>query len=306
MSKTSKNRRIYQWIKLISILIIATLTTILIHSISTGNLILAQADKNGKTTNTNTTVQTNAPFRNIIYQLQEQAKNLRLTFAIPKQFQSQVIEGVTVNPKQKVVALTFDDGPYLQWTEQILDILKKEKIKATFFVIGNNLKAYPQIAKKVVAEGHAIGNHTWHHWYHKMSPEVAAKEIENTTKLIYDVTGVKTSLFRPPGGFLNNGVANYAKQKKYLVAMWAADSKDYSRPGVDKMVNNVMKEVRNGGMILMHDGGGDRSQTVKAVPILISKLKKQGYKFVTVGELLTMAEKTPQIATSAKKPAKTN
>ncbi|HEY9703391.1 MAG TPA: polysaccharide deacetylase family protein, partial [Allocoleopsis sp.] len=285
------------WIHTTIIVIVTAILTIVININwpwhSQENLVFADSQ-----------AQSNTALQEMIVKLQEQARKDRLNFIIPKQFQAKVIEEVTVKSKEKIVALTFDDGPYLQWTEQILAILKKEKIKATFFWIGKNLKEYPQIGKKVVAQGHAIGNHTWHHWYHRMSPQLAAKEIDDTSKLITQVTGVKTTLFRPPGGFLHNGVADYAKKKNYLIAMWKADSVDYSRPGVDKMVNKVMKEIQNGGMILMHDGGGDRSQTVKAVPIIINKLKKQGYKFVTVPELLAMADTKQTVAKVVQKPPK--
>lgn len=285
------------WINITIISIVTAILTIVIninwpwHPQS--NLVFADSN-----------AQSNTALQEMIKKLQEEGRQARLNFMIPKQFQAKVIAEVAVKSKQKIVALTFDDGPYQKWTEQILAILKKEKTKATFFWIGGNLKKNPQIGKKVVAQGHAIGNHTWHHWYHRMSPQLAAKEIDDTSKLITQVTGVKTSLFRPPGGFLHNGVVDYAKKKNYLIAMWKADSVDYSRPGVDKVVNRVMKEIQNGGMILMHDGGGDRSQTVKAVPIIINKLKKQGYKFVTVPELLAMADTKQPVSKIVQKPTK--
>lgn len=245
----------------------------------------------------------NDAFRKLIQRLEQQAKEARLTFGVPKQFQGKTLEAVKLTSQEKVIALTFDDGPYPEYTPPILDILKKNNIKGTFFWIGQNLKAFPELGKQVVAEGHAIGNHTWHHWYKNMSAAVAAREIEDTTELIYKTTGVRTSLFRPPGGYLYNGVADYAKKKNYLVAMWSADSSDYSRPGVDKLVNNVMRNAKPGGMVLMHDGGGNRVNTVKALPIIINKLRQQGYKFVTVSELFELQEKEQLAATEAKKAA---
>ena len=203
---------------------------------------------------------------------------------------------ISLAKNDKVIALTFDDGPWPVSTLQVLDILKKERIKATFFVLGQPLQNYPQIAQQVVSQGHAIGNHTWHHWYHKLDATTSAQEIETTAALIYKTTGIKTYLFRPPGGLLNNGVADYAKKKKYFIALWSADSTDYNRPSVANLVKNVLKDARPGGMVLMHDGGGDRSNTVKALPIIIAQLKNQGYKFVTVPELLEIADtetKTP-------------
>lgn len=242
----------------------------------------------------------NEAFAKLLARWEEEARTARLTFTVPKEFQGKTVEEVQLGAQEKVIALTFDDGPWPGNTEGILDILKKNNIKGTFFWIGRNLKEYPELAQKVVADGHAIGNHTWHHWYHPMSHEVAAREIEDTTELIYKTTGVKTTLFRPPGGFLHNGVADYARKKNYLIAMWSADSIDYSRPSVEKLISNVMKEVKPGGMVLMHDGGGDRSQTVQALPIIIDKLRSQGYKFVTVPELFDMRDKEIQTKTATK------
>lgn len=244
--------------------------------------------------------QQNDAFAKLLARWEEEARVERLTFSVPKEFQGKTFEEVKLSPKEKVIALTFDDGPWEGNTEKVLEILKKNDIKATFFWIGRNVKTYPELARLVVAGGHAIGNHTWHHWYHEMSEETASHEIEDTAKLIYETTSARTSLFRPPGGFLHNGVADYAKKKDYLIAMWTADSIDYSRPGVERLVNNVMKEVIPGGMVLMHDGGGDRSQTVEALPIIINKLRNQGYKFVTVPELFEMQDKEQQTTTAVK------
>ena len=193
------------------------------------------------------------------------------------------------NPNQEI-ALTFDDGPWPQTTQQVLEILEQQNIKATFFCVGEMVQKYPQLAKLIVADGQEIGNHTWHHWYQRMDPDTAAKEINSTEALLYKTTGVKTSLFRPPGGILTNGVADYAEQHNYNVVMWSDDSVDYRRPSVSRLINNVLREARAGGIVLMHDGGGNRSQTVKALPQIIDGLKKRGYRFVTISELLAKPE----------------
>lgn len=212
-------------------------------------------------------------------------------FNPPAKFQGQTIKEVLVNEQNKVIALTFDDGPWPKYTEQILDILKKENIKATFFWIGKNVEAFPEIGLQVVAQGHAIGNHTWSHSYRKMSNTSASYEIDDTAAIIESATKVKTTLFRPPGGILTNGPAGYALSHKYVVLMWSADSTDYARRvSPNTMINKVLKSAKPGGMILMHDGGGDRTRTVQALPTIIDSLKKQGYKFVTVPELLAMDE----------------
>jgi len=230
----------------------------------------------------------------VVTQLKQQAEADLLSFSIPTRFQGQVLKDIKLKSKEKVIALTFDDGPWPRSTVQILEILKKNKIKATFFMVGEPVAEYPQIAQQVVAAGHVIGNHTWHHWYRHMNPETAAREIEDTAALLYKVTGVKTSIFRPPGGVLNNGVVDYAKKHHYFVAMWSSDSIDYRRPSVPQLIHNVLKNAHSGGMVLMHDGGGDRSHTVEALPEIIAELKKSGYKFVTIPELLEKQDKELQ------------
>ncbi|HBB34038.1 MAG TPA: polysaccharide deacetylase [Cyanobacteria bacterium UBA8803] len=214
-----------------------------------------------------------------------------ITFSIPAQFESQIIKEVKLAQPEKVIALTFDDGPWPQNTVQILDILKRHNVKATFFWVGECLKAYPQLAKQVVAEGHAIGNHTWHHLYRKFSKTEAAKEIEDTAELIYKTTGVRTSLFRPPGGVMDNGVTDYAKQKKYAIVMWSDDPMDYRAVSVQQLVKHILAQARSGGIVLLHDGGGNRQITIQALPQLIAKLKEQGYNFVTVPELLELKDR---------------
>ncbi|WP_404827078.1 polysaccharide deacetylase family protein [Dendronalium phyllosphericum] len=215
------------------------------------------------------------------------AKVENLSFAAPNKFQGKTVYQVHLGSNEKVIALTIDDGPWQNTTSQMLDILKQNDVKATFFWVGQALQANPELAKREVAEGHAIGNHTWHHWYRRMDEATAKSEIERTADLIYKTTGVKTYLFRPPGGFLNNGLAAYAKSQKDTVIMWSltsADTDPHAKP--QAFVNNVLKGAKPGAIVLMHDGGGDRQRTVKALPQIISGLKQQGYRFVTIPELL--------------------
>ncbi|MEA5552998.1 polysaccharide deacetylase family protein [Anabaena cylindrica UHCC 0172] len=231
---------------------------------------------------------------------QQEAQEKGITTDVPLRFQGATIKEVKLPPEQKVIALTFDDGPWPNSTIQVLDILKKNKIKGTFFVVGQNVKNYPDLAKRVVTDGHTIANHTWHHWYHHMNPQMAAYEVANTTDIIYKTTGVKTSLFRPPGGNMKNGVVAYARSNKYATIMWSTDSIDYSRPGVPRLINNVFRGAKSGGIVLMHDGGGDRTNTVKALPEIISRFRKQGYEFVTIPELLEMQDKNLELMAKKK------
>ncbi|MEH2237411.1 polysaccharide deacetylase family protein [Nostoc sp.] len=217
---------------------------------------------------------------------------------VPKLFQGTIVYQAKLKANDKVIALTFDDGPGPKNTAQILEILKTNDIKATFFMIGEMVKYFPQVAKQVAADGHVIGNHTWHHWYRHMDLATAASEIDRTADIIYKTTGEKTTLFRPPGGFLNNGLAEYAKNEKYAVMMWSEESGDAERrsPKVPMLVKNVLKYAKPGAIVLMHDGGGNRSKSVKALPEMIAGLKAQGYRFVTIPQLLEMQAEEQHLA----------
>ena len=220
-----------------------------------------------------------------------ESKEKRLTFVPLQQFQEITVFEGKIKDSEKVIALTVDDGPWPETTEQMLDIFKQNDVKATFFGIGKSLESSPEIGRRVVAEGHAIGNHTWHHPYNRMDAATAANEIDRTARLIYETTGVKTTFFRPPGGVLNNGLAKYAKEQNYSVVMWSVTSADTDpRAQPEAFVENVLKGAKPGAIVLMHDGGGDRSRTVKALPEMIAGLKKEGYRFVTIPELLEMQQ----------------
>ncbi|MGI8505186.1 MAG: polysaccharide deacetylase family protein [Hassallia sp.] len=231
---------------------------------------------------------------------QQEAKAKGLAYSVPQRFQGATIAEAKLSQGQKVIALTFDDGPWIGSTAKVLDILKKNNIKGTFFVVGQMLKEHPDLGVRIVTEGHVIANHTWTHRYHFMNPQVAAYEIDSTSDLIYQTTGVKTTLFRPPGGIMNNGVAAYARNQKYTIVMWSADSVDYSRPPISRLIRNVTRASKPGGIVLMHDGGGNRSHTVEALPQIIDNFRKQGYSFVTIPELLEMQNKDQKLMTAKK------
>lgn len=231
-----------------------------------------------------------ATYRNIISSPEQMMAVANESNLVPKAFQGTVVYGAKLKANEKVIALTFDDGPGPKNTAQILEILKKNNIKATFFMIGQMVKYFPQVAKQVAADGHVIGNHTWHHWYRRMDVATAASEIDRTAEIIYKTTGEKTTLFRPPGGFLNNGLAQYAENNKYAVMMWSEESGDAERrsPQVPMLIKNVLKYAKPGAIVLMHDGGGNRIKSVEALPAIIAGLKAQGYRFVTIPQLLEM------------------
>ncbi|HLO86280.1 MAG TPA: polysaccharide deacetylase family protein [Nostocaceae cyanobacterium] len=264
----------YQIQKVISVLAIAfSVTSCSATSEQTSQLPANQSNKS------NSTAQV----------AENQPKQQNLSFTVPAQFQGKTVYQVKPRNDEKVIALTIDDGPWPKTTAEMLDIFKQNDVKATFFWVGTAIQANPELAKRVVAEGHAIGNHTWHHWYKRMDAATAKSEIDRTAELIYKTTGVKTSLFRPPGGYLNNGLAAYAKSQNYSVVMWSLTSADTDpRAKYQVFIKNVLKGAKSGAIVLMHDGGGNRQRTVQALPGIITALKQQGYKFVTIPELMEL------------------
>jgi peptidoglycan-N-acetylglucosamine deacetylase len=221
--------------------------------------------------------------------------SIPIDYATPAPFRAKTVKDVQLPEGKKVIALTFDDGPWPQTTENILATLKKENVKATFFVIGQPLKSFPEISKKVIAAGHEMANHTVHHWYHHMEGVVAQREIDDNNKMLLELLNVKTAYFRPPGGVLTNGLVAYSHKRNDTVLMWSADSGDSNprRPTAETIIKNVVSQATPGGIVLMHDGGGNHENTAKALPEIIRQLRAQGYSFATATELLEMAQAPP-------------
>lgn len=198
------------------------------------------------------------------------------------------------SPKKNQVALTFDDGPDTRFTPQVLDVLAKHDVKATFFLIGARAKVNREIAKRIHDEGHAIGNHTY--WHPNLPKEELGRlhwELTETEQVIKDITGFKPRLFRSPYGALNDEMVKMLGEKNNTVIGWNVDSLDWKQPGADIVSDNVLSSVGFGSIILMHDGGDwsmDLSGTAQALDKIISKLKKDGTKFVTVPELIGVPE----------------
>ncbi len=196
---------------------------------------------------------------------------------------------------EKVVALTFDDGPSPEWTPKVLDELKKAGVKATFFMLGKNVEKYPEIVKRVVAEGHEVENHTYNHHvliYYKM--DELEKEIRDTEKAIKDITGYSTKYFRPPKAWLTGGEKRKIKEMGYEIVLWTLNSKDWVSFHDKQITQYILYRIRPGDIILFHDSGavfstegGNRKQTVRTIPRLVRKLKEKGYSFVTINELIS-------------------
>ena len=212
-------------------------------------------------------------------------------FSVPDRFQGKVIRKVELPASEKAIALTFDDGPWPEITPKVLEILEEHQVKATFFWVGQHLRNFPEVAKPVAIAGHAIGNHTWHHRYINVDRTTAANEIENTGVWINKISGSRTALFRPPGGNLTNGLVAYAQERKLAAIMWSIDPGD-TKPGVtaDRIAAHVLKKAHSGGIVLLHDSN-NRVATVQALPKIIQGLKDKGYRFLTVPELLELADR---------------
>lgn len=196
----------------------------------------------------------------------------------------------------KIIALTFDDGPDPEYTPEILDILKKNQAKATFFLIGQHMEEYPEIVKREVEEGHEIENHTFSHIVlQQMTNESFMNDINRADQLIQKYQPSSVKMFRPPGGGLNlnETVIDSLRKEHFEIVLWTwhQDTEDWKRPGVGRIVNTVTKNAKNGDIIILHDAGGDRSQTVAALKQFIPQLKARGYQFVTVKELLSTCPK---------------
>lgn len=187
--------------------------------------------------------------------------------------------------QEKVAAITFDDGPDPVDSPAVLDILKEKDVRATFFVLGEAAHSNPDLLKRIVTEGNEIGNHSFKHDYQQRR---LVEEMNQTDREVFAATGNHTFYYRPPGGFLSKSQLETIKSNGHIVALWSVDSKDWRNPGVNQIVNNVVKNVFPGAIILMHDGGYHRTQTVKALGPIIDALRNQGYRLVTLSELKKM------------------
>jgi peptidoglycan-N-acetylglucosamine deacetylase len=185
-----------------------------------------------------------------------------------------------VDAGSKVIALTLDDGPS-QYTSQILEILDEYKVIATFCMIGRQVSGYSSAVKEVAAAGHHITNHTWDHRdQSKLSRAEVTSELERTSEALADV-GIVPTMYRAPYGSWSPTVFEVAASAGLRVLDWSVDPRDWSMPGVSSIVSNILKHTSTGKIILDHDGGGNRSQTVAAMRIWMPQLIEAGYRFTT-------------------------
>lgn len=188
--------------------------------------------------------------------------------------------------EKKLVALTFDDGPHPKYTEQILGVLEKYGVKATFFVVGTNAERFPELVQKEISMGHEIGNHTYSHPNMKsITYDELQSELTQNEELLFSLTGARTTLFRPPCGEISDSVSSVAEDGIYKLVLWNIDTRDWEHTQKKTIVDKVKKNVKPGSVILMHDFIGGESHTPEALPEIIEALLSDGYEFVTVSEL---------------------
>nr|WP_238480923.1 polysaccharide deacetylase family protein [Desulforadius tongensis] len=199
---------------------------------------------------------------------------------------------VFLNGKSELkVALTFDDIPDPYYTPAILDILNQKNVQATFFVIGNKARNYPEIIKRIVDEGHCLANHSWDHPY---LPRLSARDIQDqivsTGSLLFNITGSRTEFFRPPYGAMNDMVITAANRLGYKIVLWSVDSNDWKGYPPERVLQNILGAVKPGAIILQHCGNDG---TLKSLDTLIDTLRQRGYDLVTIPQLLQL-ESNPQ------------
>lgn len=192
-----------------------------------------------------------------------------------------------IETEEKLIALTFDDGPHRKYTAQVLDLLAEYDAKATFFVIGQNAEKNPELVLRAYNEGHELANHTYTHPLKITAPELE-KQLKQTNDIIHSITSFYPVLFRPVGGQYTDEMINVATDHGYKVVMWSwhQDTEDWKNPGANKIIKKVLKGTKPGNIILFHDGGGNRIQTIEALEEILPKLQEQNFKFVTISELL--------------------
>ena len=215
-----------------------------------------------------------------------------------------IISYGSVHVSGSYIALTFDDGPSETLTPQLLKILANRHIKATFFLIGQNVQAHPEIVKEEVAEGHAVGSHTWSHPNLGIMPDDKVREeLQRTDDAIFKAAGVHPQMLRPPYGSLAHAQRIWiSKEFGYKIVFWSVDPLDWKNPGADVVASRILAAVKPGSIILSHD---IHAGTVQAMPQVIDALLAKGYKFVTIPELIAMRVPSTPVPVPAKtEPAK--
>lgn len=230
------------------------------------------------------------PVKEKIYLPDSYTHALPATPVIPEEVHPKSVSPLRVkiinhgNESLNQIALTFDDGPNNKYTPQILDILKQYNIKGTFFVLGEQVKEHPAMLRRIVEEGHEIGNHTYsHHQLSRLSDEKIRQELVSTQEEIQKVLGFVPKLLRPPYGAYRNDNLPLFDELGFHVVLWSVDTNDWQRKkSGDAIVRTVSRDTRNGSIILFHDR---KAETVRVLPQIIEELKGRGLQPVTISEM---------------------
>ena len=192
-----------------------------------------------------------------------------------------------IQTEEKVVALTFDDGPHPKYTSHILDLLNQYDAKGTFFVVGQLAEKNPEVIARMYEEGHELANHTYTHPSTKSVSKIK-EEIEQTNNVIFSITGFYPNLFRPVEGYYTDEIVQAVVKEGFTIVMWSwhQDTEDWKNPGIYLITSKVLRGIKEGNVVLFHDGGGNRSQTVRALEKILPELQKQGYRFITISEMI--------------------
>lgn len=234
-----------------------------------------------------------AAFAFIVYEIVEQPTN---------QIFGRTITGGPSN--KRVIALTFDDGPNSPYTDRILNVLEQEHVHATFFLVGRAVQAYPAVVRREVRDGDAIGNHTWSHGHLiVMTRTQVRNSLQRTDAAIFKVTGIHTKIMRPPFGARDWLVMQAAKDSGYTVVMWSVPlARDWEYPAPSVIAQRILPNVTDGSIIVLHDGNRgqlcsrdrlspricDRRNDIEATRLIVRTLKREGYRFVTIPQLIAL------------------
>ncbi|MGC8668048.1 MAG: polysaccharide deacetylase family protein [Chthonomonadales bacterium] len=187
------------------------------------------------------------------------------------------------NPNLKEIALTFDDGPHPAFTPRLLDLLARLHVKATFFLVGKMVDRYPDLVRQEVAQGHEVANHTYDHLrLASVPPALIEPELKEGSLALVRAVGSPTRFYRPPGGEYNADVIEAGRRLGYIMVLWTNDPGDYRRPSGALLEERLLRDVSNGAIILLHDG---IPQTLTILPRLVTALRREGYRFVTISEM---------------------
>jgi peptidoglycan/xylan/chitin deacetylase (PgdA/CDA1 family) len=212
-------------------------------------------------------------------------------------------------PRTPAIALTFDDGPTEPWTSQILDVLRAFGARATFFVLGARAAAAPDVVRRAAREGHEIGNHTWDHAALPLrTPAAMRQTICRTSDLVQQITGSRPRVFRAPFGWRNPWLDGAARKEGCEPIAWTVGVWDTDRPGTDAIVARAIEGFVDGSIVLLHDGRSldpepDASQMVEALPRIVREAQRQGFRLLTVSELLAESHAHPIAGAGRSRPA---